>query len=93
MSLKPLFGGETKEQHFKTIDDNLAMIAGQLIWHDSHIMPEKIRLLEIALGIKNENDREEFRRLIGTWEYLVKKQAETLHGISVIRKQVEQVSR
>lgn len=91
MNLKPLFSGETQAESAKTIDENLANIAGRLFSTPSAISSERIRLLEIAVQIGDAETRGDFVGLVNRLKFLEELQVEAHEAIGIVRKQLARV--
>lgn len=89
MSLKPIFQGEPQAETVRTIDGNLASIAGQLFSTQSLLDSERVRLLEIAVSIQDAESRGAFVSLINNWVYLAKQAIQSHDQIGIVRRQFQ----
>ena len=93
MKLTPLFEGETHEKHLRTIKENVQIIGGRLYGNKEQAIADKLGLMEHAVRIKDEKEREAFVSLISKWFCAANVQAEAYQAINCVKAQLESLAK
>jgi hypothetical protein len=89
MSLTPLFEGDTQKKRLGTIKENIECTRCALYGTMATATHDKLELMEYAVRIKDEKDREAFVSLISKWFYRSKLQIDAYEALGFIMAQLE----
>ena len=93
MRLSPLFEGGTQEKQLRTIIENVEIVGGRLYGNKEQAIADKLTLMEHAVKIKDEKEREAFVLLISKWFYVANVQAEAYKALNCIKSQLDTLAK
>lgn len=93
MNLAPLFEGQPQEKHLRTIKENIELVAGRLYGTRDQAIADKLQLMECAVRIKDEKERDAFVAVVNKWFYVANVSAEAYTALSRIKAQLESLDK